>query len=86
MVGWEHLSARDTEQSLLSPSIMRPELSEVATDQEVKAIGLADSSNIFAAVDGLQPRSIDRLAKSNLGFIRDVSMEARLSFADAFST
>ena len=49
----------------------------------IKVIGLTDSANAFSAISNIQPKSVGKLTKISLAFLRDISAEAHMSFIDA---
>ena len=62
---------------------MHPDRSSIADKSPMKVIGLTDSANAFSAISNIQPKSVDKLTKISLAFLRDISAEAHMSFIDA---
>ena len=60
----------------------RPEGVGIREKSPLRVIGLADSANAFSAISNMQPKSVGKLAKISLAFLRDISSEAHMSLID----
>ena len=61
----------------------RPGKIGIREKSPLRVIGLTDSANAFSAISNIQPKSVGKLTKISLEFLRDTSDEAHMSFVDA---
>ena len=63
--------------------VPHPDQKKTRIRRPIQIIALADAANVYSSVINTQPRSIGKLTKIALAFLRDVAATVRYSFLDA---